>query len=115
MNTEIDFFDTKEYMDELVRRFKEGGTIWLIERTDTNEFYYPDLSPHIHTFCKGDSERHCQWHKEISIMVAAKGFLTKEDAEKYKWHRDGFERGCPNCGHGGVPVTITEHEFINPQ
>lgn len=40
----------KEYSDELVRRFNEGGTIWLIERTDTNQFYDSPVGLSIHTF-----------------------------------------------------------------
>lgn len=107
--------DSKEYIEELFRRFQEGGIIWLIERTDTHEFYYPSMSPRIHVFGKGEIPRYCQWHKEITMFVATSGFLTKEDAVKYSWMRDGFERGCPNCGYGGIPTTITEHEFVSPK
>lgn len=108
----IDFFDTKEYMEECVRRFNEGGTLWLIERTDTNEFYRAPTEPHIHTFGKGYNTRHCSWSKTIDVFIAVSGFLTEEDAKQFQFTRDGIEYGCSNCGYGGTPVKVTEHEFV---
>lgn len=108
----MDYYNKKEYLSELERRFNEGGIIWLLERTDTNQFYLSDLSPHVHTFGKGYGARHCNWSNQIDLMVVLSGFLSKEDADKYGWCLDGFERGCSNCGHGGIPVKIADHEFV---
>jgi len=66
----IDFFDTKQYMDELLRRFNEGGTIWLIERTDTNQFYDSPGGLSIHTFGKGYNKRYCKWRDKIEISIS---------------------------------------------
>lgn len=77
-----------------------------MERTDTHDFYQPSLQPYVHIFGRGTQVPECGWSKEIGWLVISAGFLTKEDAEKYAWHNDGFDRE-------EVPVKITEHEFVD--
>lgn len=102
-----------EYIKKCLDIFQEGGVLWLIERTDTNEFLQKKLKmwqsnkpdTWLDTFL---------WSKNIGFFNVF--FLTKEDAEKEL--QSPFMRltegGCHCCGHGSteIPVAITEHEFV---
>ncbi len=102
---------TTEYSSKCLNILEDGGTLWLIERTDTNEFCYRELkmwqSNKPETW--SDSFR---WSKHISFFHLL--FLTKEDAEDELKQINLREGGCSCCGHGAVdlPLAITEHEFI---
>lgn len=101
----------KEYIEECINRYQDGGTLWLIERTDTNMFCYKEIKFRYtnkpETWC--DSYL---WSKDIHFFTCF--FLTKEDAENEIKHMNLTEGGCSCCGHGSkqIPVIITEHEFL---
>jgi len=103
METEV---NSKEYREQVYNIYKKGGTLFLIERGDTHEFYTPSFELHIHTFGKGWNERHCSWSKTVGIFQALSGYLTKEDAAQNLFMLDDLDTK--------VPITITEHQFINP-
>src|SRR5687768_3149521 len=103
------------YFNKCMEVYKSGGTLWLIERTDTNEFCYRELKT-INTSDPSSWLDTFLWSKEISFFTVF--FLTKEDAEeelKYSF-MDLREGGCHCCGHGATPIPyqITEHEFVKP-
>lgn len=89
------------YMKNCIEIYTNGGILWLIERTDTNEFLYKEikiwqsnkLESRLDTF---------NWNRDISFMHIF--FLNKEDAEnelKYLF----IDKN--------IPFAITEHLFIN--
>ncbi len=98
-----------EYRMEIGEIYHKGGTLWLIERKDTNEFLYRHF-----TLQRSDSpyKKWEAWSKDINILTI--GFLTKEDAEKELPFLNLLEGGCSCCGHGSknVEIEITEHEFV---
>lgn len=98
-------------MDEISRRFKEGGALWFIQRTDTNQFWYQPFRMRT-TAHRHEPDEHVAWADAIHLMmILLGGFLTKEDAEKYN---NFTESGCRYCGHGShkISTIIIEHEFI---
>jgi hypothetical protein len=102
---------TKEYIDRVFEIRKNGGILYLIERTDTHEFLFKvwdwNISNH-------KPKRKTEgWSKEISFLTV--GFLTLKDAEEEMKWMDLTEGGCYCCGHGSkdLPVLITEHEFLS--
>lgn len=111
-----------EYIKEVYRRLEKGGILWLIERTDTNEFLIEEQI-NIANGCFGPypgsipSTRDI-WTRQIPTKMSlqyttAHYFLTKEDAEHGIRHSYS-EGGCRHCGHGSkkIPTIITEHEFV---
>lgn len=101
-------FDEEEH-EEIFKRVQEGGVLFLIERTDTNEFCYHER------FClvkSHDPPPKTKWDARVDCLLGTEMFLTKEDAEK---HKDGFrEGGCERCGNGSreIPTIVSEHEFV---
>ena len=101
----------KEYIEKCLDIYQNGGVLWLIERTDTNEFCYKELK-------MWQSNKPETWHdtylwsKEIGFFHVF--FLTKEDALKGLDYMDLRQGGCHCCGHGSkaIPTEITEHEFV---
>lgn len=101
----------KEYRDECFNRFNNGGTLWIVERTDTNEFLSPNLEM---SSANKLRSKPFVWAKKLTFMEAMVAYLTKEDAEKdlpFLLLREG---GCVCCGAGStpIPVEIREHEFV---
>lgn len=98
-----------EYRMKAVEVYQKGGTLWLIERKDTNEFLY-----HFFQIQRTDKiyKKWDAWKKSIDVLTVF--FLTKEDAEKELPFLKLLEGGCSCCGNGAknVEVEITEHEFI---
>jgi len=104
----------EEYITKCFDIYKNGGTLWTIERTDTNEFYC--LIPKMGVSSRPETWKDTYiWNKKISFVTIL--FLTKEDAEK-ELQENMFMRftegGCHCCGHGSteIPIAITEHEFV---
>ena len=103
--------EENEYIEKCTSAFTEGGVLWLIERTDTNEFCYKQ--PKIWQSNKPDTWHDTiLWSKDISFFHVF--FLTKEDAEDELQHMSLNEGGCHCCGNGStkIPVIITEHIFV---
>lgn len=96
--------------EEINKRFDNGGILWFIERTDTNQFFYEPL------LLKSSNDpfvpdENTGWSNTLTHYNLTGAFLNKEDAEKY----DTFtECGCRYCGNGAtkIPTKITEHEFV---
>lgn len=103
---------SQEYIQEVMKRHKEGGSLWIVERTDTHEFYAPSMELSVHTFGKGYNKRHCQWYDTINLFVLSAAYLSKADYELCGWQLD-VKRGCSNCGYGGDPIECNEHVFEN--
>lgn len=104
------FYEDGE-LDEIHRRFKEGGILYFIERTDTNQFYY---SPPIMTTSNDlfIPDRFTAWSESINLTTVLSGaFLTKERAEE---ENNFTECGCRYCGNGSnkIPTIVREHEFV---
>lgn len=104
------FYEDGE-LDEIHRRFKEGGTLYFIERTDTNDFFY---TPLVMTTSNDHfiPDRFTAWSDKINLTtVLSGGFLTRESAEK---ENNFTECGCRYCGNGSkkIPTIVSEHEFV---
>jgi len=102
---------TEEYYNKCFEIYTKGGILWLIERTDTNEFCYKQMK--MWQSNKPETWRDTfLWSKDISFFHVF--FLTKEDAEEELQWMNLNEGGCHCCGHGStkIPIEITEHEFI---
>lgn len=94
---------TREYTNELLMRYKSGGVIWLIEKTDTHEFY---IAPGVEVNSTPNyyHEINCMWSLQINEMVVMSGFLSKEDADAFSWTKQGISKY--------ISVDVFEHEFI---
>ena len=106
---------SQEYIVETTRRQNEGGILWFIERTDTNEFLWFNLRVFDRDFNRRENETYINWSKEAGVFPMTCAYLTKEDAEKNC--PELTEGGCQHCGHNSkkIPTIVTEHEFIpNP-
>ncbi len=102
-------FYKEEEQEQVHNRFNNGGVLWFIERTDTNQFFYEPLRiERSHDEFVPDSG--VDWMDNISLFGLSGAFLTKEDAEKYNNFTQG---GCRYCGNGSkkIPTKITEHIF----
>ena len=99
---------TNEYINKCREIFDKGGKLWLIERTDTHEFWHPDMR------MKDTHDEYMPfWSSSVGFAtVVMSSYLTKEDAEDSIGWLQGINYGCPKCGYGKTPVTITEHEFV---
>jgi hypothetical protein len=90
--------------------FERGGTLYFIERIDTNEFWYDSFWSKIsHTGNVKDSNGD-SWAKEIDVGTLSGAFLTKEQAEN---RLPIYEGGCETCGNGAkeIKCIVSEHEF----
>lgn len=98
--------------------YENGGTLWVIERTDTNQFLVNKKGFH-ERYTNGvlDADK---WYDTLPQLN--NGFFyfstedyypTKELAEKFA-PKELREGGCDCCGHGSVniPIRLTEHEFL---
>lgn len=107
----------KDEMNEVFRRTEEGGILYFIERTDTNEFAYSESRPNSGMSNHPDfGMSDTRWTNDVSFFKMGTGmFLTKEAAEKCNgiFHEDG----CPFCGNGSkeIPTIVTEHEFVRKE
>ena len=105
-------YETEE-IDKILKIKNEGGILYLIERTDTNEYAYSKAKPDsFRTNSPNFGMVDVLWTKEINEFHLYTGmFLTRQDAEKYS---NLTEDGCRFCGNGSkkIPTVITEHEFI---
>ena len=105
-------FDKKEH-NEIYRRMDKGGTLFLIERTDTHEFLYDiNYMQFSSVGCGNRNYPEAGWTTELCTFKGIEAFLTREDAEK---HNTEFrEGGCSHCLHGStiIPTIVTEHEFV---
>jgi hypothetical protein len=102
---------TLEYMEKCHDIYMNGGTLFMIERTDTNEFCHRKLN-----LSKSNEpsfgKKHYAWSKDISMFTLF--YLSKYDAEKELKFMNLQEGQCDCCGRGGtvIPVNITDHLFI---
>jgi len=106
--------EEQKYASDCFDRYYHGGILWLIERTDKNEYLK-------RVFQMWDSSKPSTWHDNFSwdksIGFETVWFLSKEDAEKELVNisrLEFLEDGCHCCGNGSkeIPHKITEHEFI---
>ena len=96
--------------EEIYKIFNEGGILYFIERTDTNQFFYePFRIMFSHESYIPD--RDIGWDNVINCGTLSGSFLTKEEAEKYN---NFTQLGCRYCGHGSKSIStkVTEHEFV---
>jgi len=106
-------YSKEEYMKVLDIK-KNGGTLFLIERTDTNEFYYT-MSAMNSSMSNSENfgKSHTCWSSEIVDVPFTAMYLTREDAEET--NKVGFNdgTGCFTCGHGSnkLETIVTEHQF----
>ena len=106
---------TEEYVDKVYGILEKGGILWLIERTDTNEFL---IEKH-NGLLESIQYKRDIWTKQLPTIgemiftyTIKYYYLTKKDAEN---HNHGFsEGGCQHCGHRSkqIRTTVTEHEFV---
>lgn len=111
MNRDDNF---KKYFDEVHNRHENGGILWFIKRTDTNQFLRKNINFY-HSSIHENTQPEFDWNDEIcGIFGLTMAFLSKKDAEKELRFANLTEGGCSCCGHGSkeIPIEITEHEFI---
>lgn len=102
--------EEKEYVQKCFEVQQKGGILWLIERTDTNEYL-------CHNFEIQRTDRPTPpkyyWSKSTDIMVVS--FLTREDVEEEKKYMHLTEGGCRCCGNGSKELStrISQHEWFN--
>lgn len=100
---------TKQYIDECLERFEKGGSLWFIK--SEGHYYVPSMEMRVHTFGKGYNKVRCHWSEHLGSFEVYSAYLSKEDAEKDLMFKDDIERGCCNCGYGGVKVEIVQEDF----
>jgi hypothetical protein len=109
-----------EYLKEVQNVIENGGVLYFIERTDTNEFAYekPSLNSEFSSSPNYGS-KDLVWMKEVSLFIGlafSLCYLTKEEAQEELDIRSWMEGGCHVCHNGGnkIPVEVTEHLFVTP-
>lgn len=121
-NKEIYPFDPEWY--QMVQDvFNNGGTLWVVERTDTNQFLMkesalmgrPSMHDIPHILRKNKWVDQIPSASEIFMYSRENFYPTKELAEKFS-PKTITEGGCECCGNGSkeVPFILTEHEFVSP-
>lgn len=101
--------ETKEYLNACWKTMEHGGTLWVIERKDTNEVLTVNIQiwrtdrPHPPKYL---------WIKGVGYST--KCFLTKEDGENELNILRPFVGGCPHCGNNSTPMpcVVREHEWV---
>jgi hypothetical protein len=103
---------SKEYQEKCFNIFSNGGTLWLIQRTDTHEFCCLEFMMFNSSKPETYNDRY-SWKRDISFFHVFS--LTKEDAEFRSKSMYLFEGGCKCCGHGSktIPLTFVELKFLN--
>jgi len=101
-------------IEEVYKRFDEGGILYFIKRTDTNQFFYTPMHiGFVHDYRGPDSN--VGWEDSIGSLNSRSGaFLTREDAEEKAEMWGGFTQGgCRHCGNGSepIPTIVIENEF----
>jgi len=101
----------RSYYEKCFELYQNGGTLWLIERTDTGEFLKKDLK----IFNSADPSTFSpsyRWSNKVSVFTVF--FLSKADAENELKYLPLTECGCQHCGNGSkpIPIKITDHEFL---
>ena len=103
---------TEDYRNKIESIIENGGTLWVVERTDTHQFafetnlYNPVHQPQIRL----------EWTDTLDMgrfMGEYYLYLSKEDFDKENLTlRDG---ACEHCRGGGteIPIVCIEHEFVN--
>lgn len=117
--------EDREWMDWVLEIMEEGGSLWVLERTDTNQFMVRGLDFRLHKSGEPFSVHDYEWRDEFpSLHKAEFGnmayfktsdlYPTKELAEKFA-PKNITEGGCRCCGNDStnIPTVITEHQFIN--
>lgn len=97
------------YEQKCLNVYSEGGTLYLLERTDNNNFCAKTWTE----WKSNDTYRpFYTWSNKIGFFTVF--FLTKEDAEEFLKVNKFMEGGCSHCHHNSteIPINITEHEFI---
>lgn len=99
---------------------EKGGSLWVVERTDTNQCLIKELdlnliSPHdTFSILPNWKETLPNLNNGVLHCSAASFYPTKELAKKFA-PKEIREGGCRCCGNGSkkVPIKLTEHEFVN--
>lgn len=126
MEKEIYPFDP-EWHDLILKIMEYGGSLWVLERTDTHQFMIRDwpLKDNVEHIPIPTFLQPIEWkdvfpelsHGEYGNFMMFNPedlYPTKELAEKFA-PKELREGGCEYCGHGSkkIPIRLTEHEFIN--
>ncbi|MFA7307591.1 MAG: hypothetical protein WC026_13065 [Hyphomicrobium sp.] len=102
---------------------ENGGSLWVIERTDTNQFMIRDLDFTIDS--RVSFFKPPEWkdkfptlnqlpYGKILMFMAEDLYPTKELADKFA-PKEILEGGCEHCRNGAIqiPIKLTEHKFKN--
>lgn len=121
MEKEIYPFDV-EWMEMVHNIMNNGGKLWVIERTDTNQFMVRTQDLRMRTSHDlPASFNPYEWQDVLPQMsdgllfyMTEDYYPTKELADKYA-PKEIREGGCSHCGNGStlIPIKLTEHEFVN--
>lgn len=112
-------FDS-EWYNIVSNVMENGGTLWVVERTDTNQFLIEDIDLSIHTSSEpfNPFEDRVRWRDTIpqanDFGFSRQSFYpTKELAERFA-PKEITEGGCRCCGNGSkqIPLRLSEHEFV---
>ncbi len=95
--------------EEIYKIFSEGGTLWFIERPDTNEFFY--RPPEVLEVHQMSAFPDGMWTDNIDWHTLTEAYLTMADAVNAA--DSVTEGGCHCCGHGAeiIPTIAAKHEF----
>lgn len=113
---------TTEYSEEVFRRTQEGGTLWFIERMDTNQVAFVSTPfSNMYSNSPDFGLQQLTWGSAKTWTFGFLGFLTEEDAQRYINNPDPgvrfSEGGCHCCGNGSTPIEVkpTKHLYISPK
>lgn len=120
MEKEIYPFDV-EWMKMVLDVMENGGSLWVVERTDTNQFMVRRSNFKIRSsndppasFNPIEWQDNIPQYKGSFLNFLTEDFYpTKELADKFA-PKEIREGGCKHCGNGSkkVPIKLTEHEFV---
>lgn len=115
MIEEIYPFD-KKWVDMVHDIMNNGGTFWITQRTDTNQFYVEKL-----TLLSSSTEYSdtIGWVDEIPILtkgefilISASSFYPTEELANKFAPKNLTEGGCYCCGNGSteIPIRLMKYE-----
>jgi hypothetical protein len=112
---EFDYY-LPEYIEEVYRRFDQGGILYFIERTDTNQFLLNPLSGGYKSHQEYIPDSDVGWSDDISFFNLSEAHLSEEYAKEFG-KTNLTEGGCRYCHNNAkqIPIKITEHEFVAPK
>lgn len=102
-----------EYIEEVYRRSEEGGKLYFIKRTDTNQYLYnPAIGKGWRSNQEHIPDEDIAWSDELGFFNLSEAHLSRAYAKEFGKTKL-TEGGCRYCHHKAkkIPITIVMQNF----